>query len=85
MYLVTFTNYFSEVYKCLWESCDFETPNSDEVTRHVNFHSYHTKVKCVGSLICKSWKLPVSFQLRFCFFLLISVNIFSWSIYTSGM
>lgn len=47
-----------EVYSCQWESCDFETPNGDEVTRHVNFHSYHTKVKFIGSLVCKREKLP---------------------------
>lgn len=47
-----------EVYACLWESCGFETPNADEVTRHVNFHSYHTKAKYVGALVCKSYKLP---------------------------
>ncbi|XP_023723131.1 histone H4 transcription factor-like [Cryptotermes secundus] len=48
------------VYVCLWEQCGFESADSNEITRHVNFHSYHTKVKCIGSNILARSKLPVS-------------------------
>ena len=37
-----------EVFGCLWAECGFETPSSEEMVRHVNFHSFHTKIKCHG-------------------------------------
>ena len=48
------------VYACLWESCGFESSDSSEIMRHVNYHSYHTKIKCIGSNILARTKLPVS-------------------------
>jgi hypothetical protein len=48
------------VYVCLWEQCGFESADSNEITRHVNFHSYHTKIKCIGSNILARSRLPVS-------------------------
>jgi hypothetical protein len=41
--------YIAGVYGCLWGQCGFESADSNEITRHVNFHSYHTKLKCIGS------------------------------------
>lgn len=50
----------ADVYACLWESCGFESSDSNEIVRHVNFHSYHTKIKCIGSNILARSRLPVS-------------------------
>ena len=33
---------------CLWLGCGFETINSQEMVRHINFHAFHTKIKCHG-------------------------------------
>lgn len=52
--------YVAGVYACLWESCEFESADSNEIVRHVNFHSYHTKIKSIGSNILARLKLPVS-------------------------
>ena len=37
-----------EVFGCLWAECGFESPSSEEMVRHINFHSFHTKIKCHG-------------------------------------
>ena len=37
-----------EVFGCLWSECGFESPSSEEMVRHINFHSFHTKIKCHG-------------------------------------
>jgi len=36
------------VFGCLWSECGFECPSSAEMVRHINFHSFHTKIKCHG-------------------------------------
>jgi hypothetical protein len=41
------------VYCCLWRSCGYVTPSNDEIVRHVNFHTFHTKLKCHGASIWK--------------------------------
>jgi hypothetical protein len=56
----------ADVYACLWESCGFESADSNEIVRHVNFHSYHTKIKCIGSNILARSRLPVSDKLPAC-------------------
>ena len=33
---------------CLWLGCGFECISSQEMVRHINFHSFHTKIKCHG-------------------------------------
>ena len=38
----------SDSFACLWNLCGFETINSQEMVRHINFHAFHTKVKCHG-------------------------------------
>ena len=37
-----------DVFGCLWAECGFESPSSEEMVRHINFHSFHTKIKCHG-------------------------------------
>ena len=37
-----------DVFACLWAECGFESPSSEEMVRHINFHSFHTKIKCHG-------------------------------------
>jgi len=37
-----------DVFGCLWTECGFETPSSEEMVRHINFHAFHTKIKCHG-------------------------------------
>nr|XP_020831936.1 histone H4 transcription factor-like isoform X3 [Phascolarctos cinereus] len=38
-----------EQYQCLWRSCEFCAAGPNELIIHVNFHSYHTKLKYLGS------------------------------------
>lgn len=57
---VKVTDNNDEVYVCQWKDCVFQTSGTDEITRHVNFHSFHTKLKCIGSNIRQRIKLPVS-------------------------
>ena len=38
----------SDTFSCLWHECGFETINSQEMVRHINFHAFHTKIKCHG-------------------------------------
>ncbi|XP_072470866.1 histone H4 transcription factor-like isoform X2 [Notamacropus eugenii] len=40
-----------EQYECLWRSCEFCAIGPNELIIHVNFHSYHTKLKYLGSQI----------------------------------
>ena len=40
-------------YCCLWRSCGYVTPSNDEIVRHINFHTFHTKLKCHGASIWK--------------------------------
>ena len=37
-----------KVFGCLWTDCGFESPDSEEMVRHINFHAFHTKIKCHG-------------------------------------
>ncbi|XP_009702610.1 PREDICTED: histone H4 transcription factor-like, partial [Cariama cristata] len=36
-------------YRCWWRSCEFGAKDARELITHVNFHSYHTKLKFIGS------------------------------------
>eukprot|EP00088_Acartia_fossae_P003414 TRINITY_DN11430_c0_g1_i1.p1 TRINITY_DN11430_c0_g1~~TRINITY_DN11430_c0_g1_i1.p1 ORF type:complete len:734 (-),score=123.90 TRINITY_DN11430_c0_g1_i1:243-2444(-) len=40
---------------CLWEDCGFECGegNAKEMTRHINYHSHHTQLKCKGLNLIK--------------------------------
>jgi hypothetical protein len=38
---------------CLWRGCGYITPANDEIIRHINFHTFHTKLKSHGASICK--------------------------------
>lgn len=53
-------------YACLWGTCGFKSVDSSELMRHVNFHSYHTKLKSIGSNILARSKLPVSNEYSAC-------------------
>lgn len=48
----------TEVYVCRWSDCAYETNMADQIKRHVNYHSYHTKLKCIGSNVRGRVKLP---------------------------
>ncbi|XP_071884757.1 histone H4 transcription factor isoform X4 [Anas platyrhynchos] len=39
----------AEHYRCWWRNCEFGAKDPRELITHVNFHSYHTKLKFVGS------------------------------------
>nr|XP_013036863.2 histone H4 transcription factor-like isoform X2 [Anser cygnoides] len=39
----------TEQYRCWWRNCEFGAKDPRELITHVNFHSYHTKLKFVGS------------------------------------
>jgi hypothetical protein len=58
--------YFAGVYACLWESCGFQSSDPKEIVRHVNFHSFHTKIKCIGSNILAQSGQPVSDRYSTC-------------------
>ncbi|XP_054011388.1 histone H4 transcription factor [Hylaeus anthracinus] len=47
-----------EVYVCQWDGCFYANNDPDEISRHVNYHAYHTKLKCIGSNIRARIKLP---------------------------
>ena len=50
-----------DVFGCLWTDCGFETPSSEEMVRHINFHSFHTKIKCHGlNMLTKHGLAPCS-------------------------
>ena len=36
------------MFVCLWADCYFESPVSEEMVRHINYHSFHTKLKSRG-------------------------------------
>jgi len=38
-------------YVCLWRGCGHQTPSSDEIVRHVHFHTFHTKLKSHGRFV----------------------------------
>ena len=52
--------HFAGVYACLWESCGFQSSDPKVIVRHVNFHAFHTKIKCIGSNILAQSRHPVS-------------------------
>ncbi|XP_074716868.1 histone H4 transcription factor-like [Strix uralensis] len=39
----------AEQYRCWWRSCEFEAKDPRQLTTHASFHSYHTKLKFIGS------------------------------------
>ena len=43
-----------DVFACLWTECGFETSSSNEMVRHIHFHSFHTKIKCHGLNMLKT-------------------------------
>ncbi|KAJ8683240.1 hypothetical protein QAD02_019032 [Eretmocerus hayati] len=47
-----------EVYVCLWSGCTYESNVDVDIMRHVNFHAFHTKIKCLGANVRKRIKLP---------------------------
>lgn len=49
-----------EVYACLWSDCTYETAIDVDMMKHVNFHAFHTKLKCIGMNARGRTKLPVS-------------------------
>ncbi|XP_014300455.1 histone H4 transcription factor [Microplitis demolitor] len=46
------------VYVCKWKHCQYENDSIPDIIKHVNYHSYHTKLKCIGSNIRARIKLP---------------------------
>lgn len=46
-----------KTFGCLWQGCGFETTDSGEIIRHLNFHSFHTKIKSNASLILEETKI----------------------------
>lgn len=59
-----------EVYACLWLGCKYESPIDVDIMRHVNFHAFHTKLKCIGMNNRGRTKLPVRKQI-----ILINMNL----------
>ncbi|XP_061172474.1 histone H4 transcription factor-like [Saccostrea echinata] len=45
-------------YRCLWRDCEMTiTGHVTDFVRHVYFHSFHVKIKCLGSQMVRSLKL----------------------------
>lgn len=64
MYKILQTNrerfvYLGVFYCCLWDSCGFDSDDLNVVVRHINYHSYHTKIKAIGSSMMKQSNLPL--------------------------
>lgn len=49
----------SEVYVCQWEKCNYENTDAVQISRHVNFHAFHVKLKSYGSIVSEKKRLPV--------------------------
>ena len=43
---------------CVWEDCGFETSDQREMVRHIYYHAYHTKIKCLGANLIEKLALP---------------------------
>lgn len=52
-HLITVVDDEPEAFCCVWCDCVFEATSFDELFRHVLFHAYHVKVKCVGTIILR--------------------------------
>lgn len=48
-----------ECYCCQWTDCKHESDDSTEISTHVNYHSYHSKLKCIGTNHRKRIQFPV--------------------------
>ena len=49
----------NSIYVCGWKNCPYETTLSNEITWHVYYHAYHTKIKSIGINIRQRTRLPV--------------------------
>lgn len=49
----------SEWFTCLWNNCTFQSNCEVKSTTHVNFHAYHTRLKCVGLAVLNLCEIPV--------------------------
>lgn len=58
-FLYIFFLKFSEWFSCLWNNCTFQSNCEVKSTTHVNFHAYHTRLKCVGLAVMDQTKVPV--------------------------
>ncbi|OXU20486.1 hypothetical protein TSAR_003327 [Trichomalopsis sarcophagae] len=47
-----------EVYACLWSGCNYESEVDTDIMRHVNYHAFHSKLKCIGLNVRGRTKLP---------------------------
>ncbi|XP_041980410.1 histone H4 transcription factor [Aricia agestis] len=35
-------------YTCCWDICGYQSPNFNDIVRHVNYHSYHSRLLAIG-------------------------------------
>lgn len=54
----------SEWFTCLWNNCTFQSSCEVKSTTHVNFHAYHTRLKCVGLAVLSLCEIPVCIFLQ---------------------
>ncbi|VVC30930.1 Zinc finger C2H2-type [Cinara cedri] len=45
-------------FSCLWNNCTFQSNCEVKSTTHVNFHAYHTRLKCIGLAVLFHWEIP---------------------------
>ena len=58
MTLIAFDLFHWGTYRCEWKECCFDIfPDFQGFIRHVYFHTFHTKIKSIGSIIIKKDKL----------------------------
>ncbi|XP_058823643.1 histone H4 transcription factor isoform X2 [Topomyia yanbarensis] len=43
---------------CLWDLCDFKTPNKRDLESHVHFHVYHNRMKTHGASLSNIISIP---------------------------
>jgi hypothetical protein len=46
-------------YACQWDLCKYKANDVAEITRHINYHAYHTKLKTYGASLREIVKIPI--------------------------
>ncbi|GAB0092778.1 histone H4 transcription factor [Sergentomyia squamirostris] len=58
LHLLSIGDKKSSDFKCLWDLCKFTTEDRDSWTRHVRYHTYHSKLKTIGDSLRHQINFP---------------------------
>jgi hypothetical protein len=53
------STFVSVDYACQWDLCKYKANDVAEITRHINYHAYHTKLKTYGASLREIVKIPI--------------------------